>query len=383
MDTNGDLMKIAMIGWEYPPYIVGGLGKHCYNLVKSLLEDKSNEIHFFSPQFFDEKSYDNENFHMHKISGIVSGEVYSHYSMNEDIGDYAEKISLLLNGIKPDIVHGHDWISVKALEYAHKKGYKTVLTLHSLDYMRSGVKTSISKIEKEGCETADKIITVSSWMKEEIVKNYNIEPEKIKVVYNGIEKAVITKEDREKAYQLKDKLGLEGKDIVFYLGRLTLQKGAEYILYAAKKMKRPNTVFLFGGRGNIENLESFARTLDVNAKFVGYIPEDEKKLYYLISNVFVSPSLYEPFGIAIGEALSFGVPVIATQSGITELLKKGRDYILFKKRDSIELAKKISELLDNKMLAIKIGRNGKKAVEGITWKKCSEETMKVYNEVGK
>jgi len=371
-------MKIAMIGWEYPPHIIGGLGKHCYNLCKNLLKNPKNEIHFFSPQFFDEKSYTDGNFHMHKIPGIVKGKIYSHYSMNENIGSYDEKISKIIDDIKPDIVHGHDWVSIDSLKSASEKNYKTILTLHSLDYMRSGLKTSISDLEKEGCEIADKIITVSKWMKNAIIEKYNIKPKKIEVIYNGIEKFDIGQNDEEKSKKLKQILGLEGKDIVLYIGRMTIQKGIEYILYAAKKMNRDNTTFIFAGNGNTDNLKSFAKSLGVDAKFFGFIPEDEKKLYYMMADVFVSPSLYEPFGITIGEALSVGTPVLATQSGITELLKDGKDFILFEKKNSDDLATKLSMLLNNKELAHNIGENGKKTVEKISWKDCALKTEKLY-----
>ncbi len=355
-------IKIAMIGWEYPPHIVGGLGKHCYNLVNELLK-LGHEIYFFSPSFFGEKSYDDGNFHMIKINGVTNGRIYSHYSTSENVDGYAKKVYDYLKLIKPDIVHGHDWISVKALNMAKSAGMKTLLTIHSLDYMRSRMKTKLYDIERDGCRNHH-LITVSNWMKGDIERRFGVDNSDIHVVYNGVE-APMESEKKDCG------------NMVFYIGRYTFQKGVEYIIYAAKILKRHDVSFVFAGSGSDE-LEQLSDDIGVNAKFLGFVDDRQKYSLYRSAKLFVSPSIYEPFGITIGEALSVGTPVVATDSGITEILEEGKDYLRFEKRDSSDLSEKINLLLNDEKYARELGKSGMKKVSKLTWKKAAVETSNIY-----
>ena len=366
-------IKVAMIGWEYPPHIVGGLGKHCFNLSNELTK-LGVEVDFFSPQFFDESSYDDGNFHMHKIPGVIKGRLYSHYSTNENVSSYAEKIANELNIIRPDVVHGHDWISVDALKRAKELGYKTVLTLHSLDFMRSGMPTKVSSIEREGCNIADKIITVSNYMKEQISRRYGVDEKKIIVIYNGIENVPYHFSESE-IESVREKFG----KFVLFLGRLTYQKGPEYLIYAGKLLHGAHIVF--AGSGDIDGLKTLSKSLGVNATFLGFVSEREKFLLYKAAAVYVSPSIYEPFGITIGEALKSSAAVVSSRAGITELLEDGHDYLEFKARDSYDLASKIEIVMNDEGFASELGKNGKRKVDELTWEKCARETLKVYKRI--
>ncbi|MCK4416439.1 MAG: glycosyltransferase family 4 protein, partial [Thermoplasmatales archaeon] len=270
-------MKVAMIGWEYPPFKVGGLGTHCYGLTRSLA-DKNVSIDFYMPKTKHNLSSDKDNL---VIKEVGETEIFP-YDRPEDkklAGQFFENVyrynDLLVQKVngKYDLIHCHDWLTMKAgVALKEKMGIPLVLTVHSTEYDRSGwlyPNDWFINIEKEGMEKADKIIAVSNFTKNVIVEKYGINPDKISVVHNAVHPIP------------------EGQkqEIVLFLGRLTIQKGAEFFLKAANKVLdyEPDTRFVVAGAGDmLPQLVHQAVDMDISNRviFTGRLTDDEVKHIY-------------------------------------------------------------------------------------------------------
>jgi glycosyltransferase involved in cell wall biosynthesis len=365
-------MKIAMIGWEYPPYKVGGLGTHCYGLTHGLA-DKNVHIDFYMPKLRQKVKSDNKNIH---IIEVGEGEVYP-YDRPDDKeigGKFFDAVyrynDLLVKRVKGkyDLIHCHDWLTMKAaVSLKEKLGVPLVLTVHSTEYDRSGwiyPNQWFIDIEREGMEKADRIIAVSEFTKRVIVEKYGIPPEKITVVHNAV-------------YPIGEG---EKQNLVLFLGRLTIQKGPEFFLKTAKKvLEYEDARFVIAGIGDmLPKLIEQAVHLGISNKviFTGKLTEDEVAHIYKISSIYVMPSVSEPFGITALEAISAGTPTIVSKSaGVSEVLKNCFKVDFW---DTDEMANKIIALLRYQSLHDAIRQSSKREIQLFTWDRVAERTLEVY-----
>jgi glycosyltransferase involved in cell wall biosynthesis len=373
-------MRIAMIGWEYPPFKAGGLATHCYGLTRSLA-DKNVKVYFFMPKTKHTANSDHPNL---VIKEVGETEIFP-YDRPEDkalAGNFFEAVhrynQLVVAKVKAviktegkfDFIHAHDWLTMEAATILKEElGIPMVLTIHSTEYDRSGWLNPnqwFIDIEKKGMEQADRIIAVSHFTKRVIVEKYGINPDIINVVHNAV-------------YSIP-----EGKKqkIVLFLGRLTIQKGAEFFLKAARKVldNEPGVRFVVAGIGDmLPRLIDQAIDLDISNQviFTGRLTEDEVKHIYGISSVYVMPSVSEPFGITALEAISAGTPTIASKtSGVCETFSNCLKVDFW---DSDEIASKILSLLRYESLRKSLAENGKKEIELFTWDNVAGKTVDVYN----
>jgi glycosyltransferase involved in cell wall biosynthesis len=273
---------------------------------------------------------------------------------------------------KYDGVHCHDWLTMKAgITLKEKWGIPLILTIHSTEYDRSGwiyPNQWFIDIEREGMEKADRIIAVSHYTKRVIVDKYGINPDKITVVHNAV-------------YPIPEG---HKKEIVLFLGRLTIQKGAEFFLKAAKKVNdfEPDTKFVIAGTGDMmPKLISQALDMKISDRviFTGRLTEDEVKHIYGISSVYVMPSVSEPFGITALEAISAGTPTIASKTaGFSEAFKNCLRVDFW---DTDEMANKIISLLRYDPLHRTLAKEGKREIDLFTWDRVADKTIEVYNGV--
>ena len=368
-------MKIAMLGWEYPPFKVGGLGTHCYGLTRSLA-DKNVSVDFYMPKTKHRTSSDRDNL---TIVEVGETEIFP-YDRPEDkalAGKFFESIyfynELLAQKVKGNynLVHCHDWLTMKAgIAVKEKLGIPLVLTVHSTEYDRSGwlyPNDWFINIEKEGMEKADIIIAVSHFTQRVIVEKYGIPTEKIRVVHNAV-------------YPIGEG---EKKDIILFLGRLTIQKGPEFFLKAAKKVLEYEDVhFVVAGMGDmLPRLIDQAIDLGISNRviFTGRLSEEEVRHIYQISSVYVMPSVSEPFGITALEAISAGTPTIVSKTaGVSEAF---RNCLRVEFWDTDEMANKIVSLLRYEPLRNELSSQGKQEIDLFTWDRVAEKTLSVYNEV--
>lgn len=365
-------MKIAMIGWEYPPFKVGGLGTHCYGLTHGLA-DKNVHIDFFMPKLRKKVKSDNKNI---KIIEVGETEVFP-YDRPDDKelgGKFFDAVyrynDLLVQRVKGkyDLIHCHDWLTMKAaVSLKEKLGVPLVLTVHSTEYDRSGwiyPNQWFIDIEREGMQKADRIIAVSEFTKRVVVEKYGINPDKITVVHNAV-------------YPIGEG---EKRNLVLFLGRLTIQKGPEFFLKTAKKvLQYEDARFVIAGIGDMmPRLIEQAVHLGISNKviFTGKLTEEEVKHIYKISSIYVMPSVSEPFGITALEAISAGTPTIVSKSaGVSEVLKNCFKVDFW---DTDEMANKIIALLRYDSLRDAMRQSSKREIQLFTWDRVAERTLQVY-----
>ena len=370
-------MKVAMIGWEYPPFKAGGLGTHCYGLTRSLA-DKNVKVDFYMPKTKHSAGGSGKRNLVIKEVGETEIFPYDRPEDKELAGQFFESVyrynDLVVEKVKGnyDLIHCHDWLTMKAgVALKEKLGIPLVLSVHSTEYDRSGwicPNDWFINIEREGMEKADRIIAVSHFTKSVIVDKYGINPDKISVVHNAV-------------YPIGEG---EKQEIVLFLGRLTIQKGAEFFLRAAKKVLEyePDSRFVVAGTGDmLPRLINQAVDMGISSKviFTGLLTEEEVRHIYRISNVYVMPSVSEPFGITALEAVSAGTPTIASKTaGFSEAFQNCLRVDFW---DTDEMANKIISLLRYDPLHKTLAMEGKRELDLFTWDRVAEKTIDVYNRV--
>ncbi len=391
-------MKVLMFGWEFPPYTTGGLGTHCYHLTKSLT-GKNVQVTFVMPKFG--KNRDNGFVKIvhaddSKFIEIASGltpyvsSLEVRYSPGENgsndlygtdffakVSRYTKCASAAVKKEDCDVIHCHDWMTFPAGAAVKKEKKKPmIVTVHSTEYDRNPVSPNpwIAHIEWKGMYEADRIITVSNYMKKRIIEKYSVPESKIEVVYNAVDPGCYAGSRR--------KFGT-GDRVVLFLGRLAIQKGPDYFLRAAKMVveKEKRTRFVVVGTGHMlpELIEqSIGLGISDNVIFTGY--QENIKEYYKMADVYVMPSVSEPFGITALEALASGAPVIVSkQSGVSELVRHCMKVDFW---DVNELANKIIGILRYQTMRNEMEKNGTAEISSINWDSVAEKTVKVYSSVG-
>jgi len=375
-------MKIAMIGWEYPPFKAGGLATHCYGITRSLA-GKNVKVDFYMPKTKQSASSDDPNLRIIEVgeaeifpydrpdSKEIGGQFYQAASRYNDLVVAKVGQTIKSEG-KYDAIHCHDWLTMNAgIRLKEKTGTPLVLTIHSTEYDRSGwlyPNQWFIDIEQEGMQKADRIIAVSHFTKRVCVEKYGINPDKISVIHNAV-------------YPIKEG---QKQEIVLFLGRLTIQKGAEFFLKAARKVKdyEPDTKFIVAGTGDmLPKLITQAIDLDISDRviFTGRLSDDEVKHIYGISSVYVMPSVSEPFGITALEAISAGTPTIASKTaGFSEAFSNCLRVDFW---DTDEMANKIISLLRYDPLHRTMAKEGKREIDLFTWDNVADKTIDVYRGV--
>ena len=427
-------MRIFMLGWEFPPFISGGLGTACYGLTKAM-DQLGMKITFVLPKMVDDKYTTHvkllypgsqkttfpltfselKNVKFHAIGSalqpystseiyrkqieealrkkhIHSGNITSasqfissiDYScdMYTEVHRYAAIAAELaeLEHFNFDIVHAHDWMTYPAgIAVAAVSGKPLVIHVHSTEFDRSGehVNQMIYDIERQGMERANKIIAVSHFTRNIIISRYGINGDKVEVVYNGVER-------NGNWSSLMDTGISKDEKIVLFLGRITMQKGPEYFLQAAKKVLEvmSNVKFVMAGSGDLMHRSiELAAELGIGQKvlFTGFLRGEDVRKIYKMADLYVMPSVSEPFGIAPLEALDNDVPVIISkQSGVSEVLVHALKVDFW---DVNEIANKIIAVLKYPPLQMTLKSHGNFEVRKLRWKDSAAKCVKIYEDM--
>jgi len=397
-------MRVAMIGWEFPPYSAGGLATHCYGLTRPL--SKLASITFFMPltskpvecdwlemvsvsNAFFEKRFKTFSPYWRPSEHAVSFET-GMLRVNELYGtdffkavrEYNLSVFLKVKEMHAkrqfDVVHCHDWITIDAGIMLKKElGLPLVFTVHSTELDRSaGLNPSqwVLDKEKEGLYHADVVIAVSNRVKDSLV-SFGCDPAKIVVIYNAVDfERFAFPEMGKENFRLKRK-------IVLFHGRLNIQKGPDYFLKAAKIVSKemPEVLFVMSGVGDMfPQLVNEAIGLGIANKvlFLGRIPEDKLPLVYKLCDVYVLPSVSEPFGITVLEAMASGKPVIISNTtGVGEVVKNAFRVSFW---DTELLAKKLLTLLKHDSLREFLSRQLKEQAQMFSWEDVARKTRDAY-----
>ncbi|PIR57757.1 MAG: 4-alpha-glucanotransferase [Parcubacteria group bacterium CG10_big_fil_rev_8_21_14_0_10_38_31] len=400
--------KILMFGWEFPPHNSGGLGVACKGLSMALAS-RTFEIIFVLPKrvdisesrlnlVFADIDY---NIKIKAIDSLIypyitSTEYSTHLSngyspiyggnLMEEVIRYAVKASGIARHNDFDVIHAHDWLSFPAGIHAKKvSGKPLIVHVHATEFDRTGgkgVNQEVYDIEKKGMEEADAVIAVSNFTKDIIVRHYGINPEKINVVHNGVDEREFNHNllPPENLMRIKE----DGTKIVLFVGRITLQKGPDYFIRVAKKVldHNPKVLFIISGSGDMEaQILNDAAYLGISDKvlFTGFLRGDELNQIFKLADIYILPSVSEPFGITPLEALMNKTPVLVSrQSGSSEVLSHALKADFW---DIDDMAHKILAVLEYEPLSRCLAENGHSEVKGINWHRSADKCISVYNKV--
>ncbi len=418
-----------MFGWEFPPHITGGLGTACFGLTKGLvkhgigvtfvvpkafgdetkerfrlvnasdvvldmerhetrlflekiqyMEIGSNLVPYLDPEEFEiavtaQKLEESSEHKIFSKQYTFSGK----YGPNlmEEVSRYALVATSLASANDFDVIHAHDWLTYPAGIAAKKiSGKPLVVHVHATEFDRSGenVNQPVYDIERQGMTEADEVITVSNLTRQIVIDRYGIPAEKVFTVHNAVEPV--------------DRPELEGvtkhvkEKVVTFLGRVTFQKGPDYFVEAAYKvLKRDSNVrFVMAGSGDLLNrMIRRVAQLKIATKFhfTGFLSGPEVDTMFAMSDVYVMPSVSEPFGISPLEAMRSNVPVvISKQSGVAEVLQHALKVDFW---DIDALADAIYGILHYDGLRKMFIRYGKSEVDNLLWENAAVNIIDVYN----
>ncbi|WP_423792694.1 glycosyltransferase family 4 protein [Methanocaldococcus indicus] len=379
-------MRIAIVTWEYPPKVVGGLAIHCKGLAEGLVK-LGHEVDIITTDY-NLPEYENINgVNVYRVRPIT----HSHFLtwailMAEEM---EKKLGIL--GLDYDVIHCHDWMThFVGANIKHLCKMPYVQSIHSTEIGRCGGLYSedsktIHTIEYLSTYESCQVITVSKALKDEVCSIFNTPEDKVKVIYNGInpEKYDIFLPDEEK-WRIKESLGIIYEKVILYVGRLTYQKGVEYLIRALPKiLEKHNVKLVIAGHGDMRGyLEDLANKLGVRDKviFLGFVNEDFLIKLYKIADVVVIPSVYEPFGIVALEAMAASVPVVVSSvGGLREIVKHEYNGIWVYPKNPDSIAWGVDRVLSDEALRKYIVENAKKDVyTKYSWECIARETVNVY-----
>lgn len=425
-------MRVLMFGWEFPPHISGGLGTASYGLTKGMATLDDLEVIFVVPKAWGDEDQsvvrlvganqipvayktvyykgfkrpierievsskivpytDPEDF-WKRINSEVSS--YNYYvktnsegkvdfsgkygmSLMDEIYKYSVVASVIADENEFDIIHAHDWLAYPAgIAAMEVSGKPLVIHVHATDFDRSGgnVNPDVYRIEKNGMDAASKIITVSNLTRDIVINKYNINPDKVETVYNAVEPVKVTENNFTKGFDEK---------VVTFLGRITLQKGPEYFIEAAYKVLQVmhNVRFVMAGSGDMmERMMRRAAALKITDRFhfTGFLKGTDVFTMLDMSDVYIMPSVSEPFGISPLEAMQSNVPVIISkQSGVAEILTHAVKTDFW---DIDAMADAIYGILNYPALSRMFIKNGKEEVIRLKWDNSARHVRDIYYRV--
>lgn len=415
-------MKALMFGWEFPPHILGGLGTASYGLTRGMSVQDDLEITFVIPKPYGdedqsflkligacnvpvvrkENSWDHVN---ERIGRIMHPNEYFWYrdhiyydftrigtnelgciefsgrypdNLIQEIDNYEAVAGVLAHSLEFDVIHSHDWLTYPAGIFAKQiSGKPLVIHVHATDFDRSrgNVNPTVYNIEKRGMDIADHIICVSNLTRNTVIEKYHQHPDKVTTVHNAVDP--VPNVEHFKKEERKDKL-------VTFLGRITMQKGPEYFVEAAYRVlqRSKNVRFVMAGNGDMmQAMVDLAASRGISDRFhfPGFLKGSEVHQMLANSDVYVMPSVSEPFGISPLEAMQVGTPsIISKQSGCAEILAHAikTDYW-----DIDAMADAIYAIVEYSSIYKTLSEEGIKEVNSITWDKAGLKVRSIYNRV--
>ncbi len=412
-----------MFGWEFPPHILGGLGTASFGLTKGMAENGDIDITFVIPKpwgdepkqfariiganctpvawrdvnwdyvqsrvgnvmdpqlYYDLRDHIYADFNYMNTNDLGCIEFSGRYPDNllEEINNYSIVAGVIARTVPCDIIHSHDWLTYPAGIHAKQvTGKPLVLHVHATDFDRSrgNVNPTVFNIERDGFLNADHIITVSNLTRNTVIDKYGIDPAKVTTVHNAVEPL----SDELLNVQIPPK----HDKVVTFLGRITMQKGPEYFVEAASQVlhKVHNVQFVMAGGGDMmEKMIRLAAQRNISDRFhfAGFLRGKEVYEMLKASDVYIMPSVSEPFGISPLEAMQMGVPsIISKQSGCAEIL---HNVIKVDYWDVNAMADAIYSIIKYPAMYKQLSEHGLEEVNKIVWKKAGAKVINIYRQL--
>lgn len=404
--AEGEVVRVLMLGWEFPPHFAGGVGTVCYQITKGLVR-QGVDITYVMPHGPAEADHvrmlvaDQDVDHVRSIrvgsalSAYVTKASYAHerarlgglmpasqdlygQDLLGEVRRFASAVMELAVNEEFDVIHAHDWTTLPAgLALKRATGKPLIAHAHICEFDKTGgehADPEIYRIEREGFHCADLVIAVSGMLKQRLVERYGVPEGKIRVIHNAVEGHV---EESTETIRKEDR-------VVLFLGRVTLQKGPDYFLEAAAKVAglMPDVKFVIAGTGDmLPRMIERAAELGIGNRviFTGFVSRDEGDRLYRMADLFVMPSVSEPFGIVPLEAMRQGTPVIISrQSGVSEVVRHALKVDFW---DVEDLANKIVAALSYSALHGMMRHYTKEEIRSFTWDVPSAKCRQAYEEL--
>lgn len=394
-------MKILMLGWELPPHNSGGLGVACYQLCQALGARDDVDLEFILPYEADHQDIDFMKVSaaspvgVHEI--IKTNSAYDSYKYRYEDGHeewhdiysqqamYEHAVARLAYSKEFDVVHAHDWLTFRgAMRLKEATGCPIILHVHSVESDRAGGGRGnplVHQIEQEALQAADQVVAVSELTKQAIIRDYDVPGDQISVVHNSLDHLSMAPLSPRNSYEYLTLLKQQGYKVVTNVGRLTMQKGITNLLRAAQDVvaRAPKTMFLIVGNGDQyhELIElSAALGIGKNVLFADFQRGKQWRDAFAITDLFVMPSVSEPFGLTPLEATAYGAPTLVTkQSGVSEVLNNCLKVDFW---DIQEMANQILAVVQHDSLRRELTAGAYRELKSLSWSKPAERITEIY-----
>jgi glycosyltransferase involved in cell wall biosynthesis len=410
-------MKIACFVDEFPPFFRGGLGTYATEISRKFIR-KGHSLSVFSRNMGNDPTSDTwQGVDVHRPRLMKFSDIFSIVNPAEvktwdDNGQefFAETIlynllsaSKLVNNLvlkdnqHYDLLVSHDWLAALAGIIARRNlGAPFVFHFHSTEQGRNPAGSpTIKDIERLSATVADRIVTVSYAMRDELV-SFGYPGQKIRVIHNGVDekKYDATRFSARQKEAFREKIGVGSSPMIFFIGRLTRVKGVDSLVWAMPQIIKeiPDAKLVILGIGEMDQmLTEMVRDLHLEENVILHfkmVEEEERLMYYAACDIAVFPSKYEPFGIVCTEAQSMGKPVVVGATGTSgfreQVIPTGNEICGFhiNPYDPLDIAQYVVKILKDPDLAATMGKNGRSRVlRNFTWEIASEKTIGVYQEL--
>lgn len=380
-------MKVTVISKEYPPHVYGGAGVHVRFLTKELAKKINVDVRCFGDQKIEKDLLKVKGYSAWQRMWEGGNSLY-----NPVLGAFSIDLSIIRDTIDSDIIHTHTWYTgLAGLLGRILYNVPHVITVHSLEPLRPWKEEQLGSsfrlstwAEKIAIENANHIITVSKHSSGDILKYFDVKPEKISIIHNGVDtelyKPTYSDDLTRKAFSI-------GKDYILFVGRTSKQKGMIHLIDAMKWIREDVQCVCCTSAPDTEELErEISARVEKQKRIIwinSLLREEQYVELYSNARVFVCPSIYEPFGIINLEAMSCETPIVASAvGGILESVVDGETGILVEPGNPKEIAFAVNKLLDSPGYADELGKNGRKRVqEHFSWSKVADKTIETYKKI--
>ena len=389
-------MRILMFAWEYPPHVVGGLGKHTAELLPALGELPDLELHLVTPRWAGGQLMEAVGrATVHRVDPpITDGDFYtSAWQTNSRLEQYANR---LWEETGPfDLIHVHDWlVAFVGVAFKHNYGVPLVSTIHATERGRgrgllgSDQSRAIHHIEWWLTYESWRVIACSNYMADEISDYFHCPLDKIDVIPNGVDSERFDQLEGEDLSHFRGMYALPSEQVIFSVGRVVFEKGLHVLIRATPLIlgQQPAAKIVIAGRGpELDWLRSLSWEMGVGEKVLltGFISDEDRDRLFKISDCAVFPSLYEPFGIVALEAMAAKCPVVVSEvGGLKDVVQHAETGITVYPDDPSSLAWGIVHTLQHPEWAARRVENAYRIVhEKYTWEGIARMTVDTYRQV--
>jgi glycosyltransferase involved in cell wall biosynthesis len=386
-------MKILVLAWEFPPRIVGGIARHVAELYPEVVK-LGHEVHLITAEFGHAPMYEVvEGVQVHRVP-VAAANDFFHWvvNLNQSMGHHGGK--LILEEGPFDLIHAHDWlVGDAAIALKHSFKIPLIATIHATEFGRyNGINTDtqryISGKEELLAYNSWRVIVCSDYMRREVERALHSPWNKVDVIFNGIRPEKKQHHQDFHAQDFRRQFADDGEKIVYYVGRMTYEKGVPLLLNAAPKVLSEMggyVKFVIIGGGNTDHLKRQAWDLGIWHKtyFTGFISDEYLDKFQTVADCAVFPSLYEPFGIVALESFASRVPVVVSDTGgFPEVVQHTKTGIVTQVNNPESLAWGILEVLQHPGYRQWLVDNAYSDLERrFSWEKIAKQTGDVYQRV--